>query len=35
MQESSWDKQFDTKEKADKYAIGYCLQQGYIQVDKK
>jgi len=34
-QENSWDKQFDSQEKADKYIIGYCLQQGYIQVDKK
>ncbi|MDO9231201.1 MAG: hypothetical protein Q7U36_01820 [bacterium] len=26
------DKQFDTKEEANKYVIEYCLQQGYVQV---
>ena len=35
MQESSWDRQFDTEKEANEYATGYCLKEGYIPVDKK
>lgn len=30
MQESSFNRQFDSKEEADRYATKYCLQQEYI-----
>lgn len=33
-QENFWNIEFDTKEEADIYAEGYCLQQGYIPLDQ-
>ncbi|PIZ75341.1 hypothetical protein COY05_04370 [Candidatus Peregrinibacteria bacterium CG_4_10_14_0_2_um_filter_38_24] len=33
MQTDSLNKEFNTQEEADQYCIGYCLQQGYTQID--
>jgi hypothetical protein len=30
IQNNTLDKQFDSQEEANKYAIGYCTEQGYI-----
>ena len=34
-QPHSWDKEFDSKEEADKYALGYCIKKGYIKKTKE